>query len=285
MPSVTSLVDKAFEFQLSLTKARGIPAFIGMLTRNNFMSSADLPTKRLGYLFVLKVCKLLFTVAGHSLVHMVVDACQPDSKTQVTTQVHNQAVVLQQALHQIPSPSQEMMIRTVSQRLAPQLLELGAAHLPDQSTVYAIVRLAWSACSGNLDLMNATPDELHEPFKSNTLRLKSPSPAPVAGEGMEEGGEDEDVPDDVAVCREALEVLAVAVALNPACIDFLSKDRSWHTFVIDTLLLTPVATIRATATDQLLLIATRCSGKTHLKKNTYTITAPAFKSSSNRHIN
>ena len=63
-------------------------------------------------------------------------------------------------------------------------------------------------------------------------------------------GEEEDVPDDVAVCREALEVLAVALALHPACIDVLGKDRSWHTFVIDTLLLTPVAAIRATAADQ-----------------------------------
>ena len=40
------------------------------------MTSADLPTRRLGYLYVLKVCKLLLTVAGQSLVHMVVDACQ-----------------------------------------------------------------------------------------------------------------------------------------------------------------------------------------------------------------
>ena len=87
-----------------------------LLTRNNFMTSADLPTRRLGYLYVLKVCKLLLTVAGQSPVHMVVDACQPDSKTQVTTQVHNQAAVLQQAMYDIPSKAHDYMVRTVSQR-------------------------------------------------------------------------------------------------------------------------------------------------------------------------
>ena len=42
------------------------------------------------------MCKLLFSVAGHSLVHMVAEACQPDSPASVTPQMHNQAVVLQQ---------------------------------------------------------------------------------------------------------------------------------------------------------------------------------------------
>ena len=68
----------------------GIPAFIGMLTRNNFLSTADLSTKRLAYLSTLKICKLLFAVAGHSLVHMVADACNPESEKQVSSTVHNQ---------------------------------------------------------------------------------------------------------------------------------------------------------------------------------------------------
>ena len=67
--------------------------------------------------------------------------------------------------------------------------------------------------------------------------------------------------DDVAVCREALEVLCIAVALHPSSIEVLSKDKSWHTFVIDTLLLTPVPTVRAVAEDQFFLIATRCQGR------------------------
>lgn len=36
-----------------------------------------------------------------------------------------------------------------------------AWELPNITTVRAIIRLAWAASSGNLQLLNATPDELH----------------------------------------------------------------------------------------------------------------------------
>ena len=45
---------------------------------------------QMAYLSVLKICKLLFAVAGHSLVHMVADACQPDSTSTVSPIIHNQ---------------------------------------------------------------------------------------------------------------------------------------------------------------------------------------------------
>ena len=55
MPSNGTVHEKAFELQLNLVKAKGIPAFMGMLTRNDFLSTADLRTKQLAYLTVLKV--------------------------------------------------------------------------------------------------------------------------------------------------------------------------------------------------------------------------------------
>lgn len=67
MPSNVTVHEKAFELQMNIVKAKGIPSFMGMLTRNDFLSTADLRTKQLAYLTVLKVCKLLFAVAGHSL--------------------------------------------------------------------------------------------------------------------------------------------------------------------------------------------------------------------------
>jgi hypothetical protein len=45
---------------------------------------------QMAYLSVLKICKLLFAVAGHSLVHMVADACQPESTSTVSPVIHNQ---------------------------------------------------------------------------------------------------------------------------------------------------------------------------------------------------
>jgi ubiquitin carboxyl-terminal hydrolase 9/24 len=96
MPGTGPLTEKAFDFQIALVEAKGIACFMGMLTRNDFLSRADLSTQQMAYLSVLKICKLLFAVAGHSLVHMVADACQPDSTSSVTPAVHNQVCCIPQ---------------------------------------------------------------------------------------------------------------------------------------------------------------------------------------------
>ena len=62
----------------------------------------------------------------------------------------------------------------------------------------------------------------------------------------------------MAVCREALEVLTLAVALRPTSLDALTKDKSWQSFVIGLVLYSRVKVIRCTAADQFLLMATRC---------------------------
>ena len=64
----------------------------------------------------------------------------------------------------------------------------------------------------------------------------------------------------MSLCKEALEVLTLAIALSPSCLETLSKDQSWHKFIIDLLLLSAVKGIRQTAAEQFILIATKCSG-------------------------
>ena len=54
-----------------------------------------------------------------------------------------QAVVLQQALHQIPNPSQEVVIRNLSARLAMQLLGIGAAFMPNQVIIFKTIQIKY----------------------------------------------------------------------------------------------------------------------------------------------
>ena len=54
-------------------------------------------------------------------------------------------------MHQIPSPTHEMVARNYAQRLATNLLEVGAAFLPDQATVTAAIRLTWASAGGALE--------------------------------------------------------------------------------------------------------------------------------------
>ena len=108
----------------------------------------------------------------------------------------------------------------------------------------AIIRLAWASAAGNLGLTNGSPAELHDPFKTNNKKIETKE-------------------DDIALACEAIEVLALAIALHPQCLEGLCKDSSWHQFIIDLVLMSNVREIRVTAADQFLLIATRCSGEQH----------------------
>ena len=89
--------------------------------------------------------------------------------------------------------------------------------------------------------MNSMMDELHKPFVAVT---ESPEAQALSSE-------------DVSLCREALDVLSLAIALYPQSLDNLCKDKSWHTFIIDMVLLSQDPEIRLNASDQFLLIATR----------------------------
>lgn len=54
-----------------------------------------------------------------------------------------------------------------------------AWELPNITTVRAIIRLAWAVSSGNLQLLNATPDELHR--MHDKMATKMPDGEDVLG--------------------------------------------------------------------------------------------------------
>ena len=56
-----------------------------------------------------------------SVVHNV--TCQAENSTKVASSTHAHAVILQHALHHIPNPNADCMLRSVASRLAQQLLE------------------------------------------------------------------------------------------------------------------------------------------------------------------
>lgn len=141
---------------------------LSMLTRNNFLPSADMETRRGAYLNALKIAKLLLTAVGFGHVKAVAEACQPNAEgnipvspvrphtelaqtcitsssivdchistdmslslftlpspalhcLQINQATHDQALVLQSALQNIPNPASECMLRNVAIRLAQQI--------------------------------------------------------------------------------------------------------------------------------------------------------------------
>uniref|UniRef100_A0AAQ4QI06 ubiquitinyl hydrolase 1 n=1 Tax=Gasterosteus aculeatus aculeatus TaxID=481459 RepID=A0AAQ4QI06_GASAC len=126
MPASATLGEDASDFQYNFLKSGGLPLVLSMLTRNNFLPSADMETRRGAYLNALKIAKLLLTAVGFGHVKAVAEACQPNAEgnipvSPINQATHDQALVLQSALQNIPNPASECMLRNVAIRLAQQI--------------------------------------------------------------------------------------------------------------------------------------------------------------------
>ena len=63
----------------------------------------------------------------------------------------------------------------------------------------------------------------------------------------------------ISVSNMATETLSIVLVLNPAALDGLSKEPQFHKMVLDLVLLSEEKSIRTTAMEEFLQIATRCS--------------------------
>ncbi|XP_028290959.1 ubiquitin carboxyl-terminal hydrolase 9X isoform X3 [Gouania willdenowi] len=256
MPASATLGEDASDFQYNFLKSGGLPLVLSMLTRNNFLPSADMETRRGAYLNALKIAKLLLTAVGFGHVKAVAEACQPNAEgnipvSPINQATHDQALVLQSALQNIPNPASECMLRNVAIRLAQQISDevtksLGnffqvSKYIPDICVIRAVQKIVWASGCGTVQLVFSSNEEISKIYeKVNTNAAKEPD------------GEDEQV------CCEALEVMTLCFALMPTALDALSKEKAWQTFIIDLLLHCHSKSVRQMAQEQFFLMATRC---------------------------
>ncbi|XP_026874273.2 probable ubiquitin carboxyl-terminal hydrolase FAF-X isoform X1 [Electrophorus electricus] len=248
MPASGTLGDDASDFQYNFLKSGGLPLVLGMLTRNNFLPSADMETRRGAYLNALKIAKLLLTAVGFGHVKTVAEACQPvvegtNPTSPINQATHDQALVLQNALQNIPNPTSECMLRNVALRLAQQISDensfQASKYIPDICVIRAVQKIVWASGCGSVQLVFSSNDEISKIYEKTNA-------------GNEPDGEDEQV------CCEALEVMTLCFALMPTALDALSKEKAWQTFIIDLLLHCQSRLVRQMAQEQFFLMATRC---------------------------
>ncbi|KAG7259744.1 hypothetical protein CRUP_018837 [Coryphaenoides rupestris] len=248
MPASATLGEDASDFQYNFLKSGGLPLVLSMLTRNNFLPAADMETRRGAYLNALKIAKLLLTAVGFGHVKAVAEACQPNAEGNVPVSpinqaTHDQALVLQSALQNIPNPASECMLRNVAIRLAQQISDenffQASKYIPDICVIRAIQKIVWASGCGTVQLVFSSNEEISKIYEK-TNAAKEPD------------GEDEQV------CCEALEVMTLCFALMPTALDTLSKEKAWQTFIIDLLLHCHSKSVRQMAQEQFFLMATRC---------------------------
>ncbi|XP_057193293.1 probable ubiquitin carboxyl-terminal hydrolase FAF-X isoform X1 [Triplophysa rosa] len=248
MPASGTLGDDACDFQYNFLKSGGLPLVLGMLTRNNFLTNADVETRRGAYLNALKIAKLLLTAIGFGHVKAVAEACQPvvegtNPASPINQATHDQALVLQNALQSIPNPTSECMLRNVAIRLAQQISDenffQASKYIPDICVIRAVQKIVWASGCGMIHLVFSSNEEISKVYEKTNA-------------GNEPDAEDEQV------CCEALEVMTMCFALLPTALDALGKEKAWQTFIIDLLLHCQSKAVRQMSQEQFFLMATRC---------------------------
>lgn len=259
MPALDPLSDKTFDFQFHFMISGEIQVFLDMLTKNNFMSNADMATKRSAYLCVLKICKFALSVIANVVVRIndegSPDCGVPEGNSNESLQV-TPVMFLRQALRSVPSHTSEQVLRQVSVKLSQALAEHMLAgtgseklqavfsqamtsELPEMNTILAMVKIAWAASSSSLHCATAATEVLHalcDPAaREDSLMLH---------------------PDDIMLCKEDLECLCLTLVLNPGVLGILCREKLWHTLLMDLVLLCPSRAVRLAAAEQFLVICT-----------------------------
>ncbi|XP_053689381.1 probable ubiquitin carboxyl-terminal hydrolase FAF [Sabethes cyaneus] len=218
---------------------------LDLLTKNNFLPTADMHTKRAAFHCVLKLVKFFLYIIGCILSKVGNDPAHFHPETD-----RSQVEIVKQVIQAIPGNS-ELTIRSMAlklaQNIADEMLSASAEgdrycklfhssllwNIPDMPTIRAIVNLAWAASGNNLQSIGSSVD-----FSQN---ITAPELA------------------DYTVCKEALEVLCIALVLHYGAYDTLSRDPAWSSFIQSLVLSNPSRHIRQTAYEQLFLISTYCA--------------------------
>ncbi|XP_017872976.1 PREDICTED: probable ubiquitin carboxyl-terminal hydrolase FAF isoform X2 [Drosophila arizonae] len=247
IPALDPLGESALQVQSAWMHSGCAHFVLELLTKNNFLPSADMHTKRASFQCVLRLAKLFLYIVGSVLSRVGDEPMICDYDNGARSQVD----ILKQNFSTMPNNAQGTL-RAISAKLAEILATemLSASHegercralfsstlqwsCPDITTIKAVVQLAWASSCGNLQALGSTND-----FEDDAI-----------------------IPDgqDFSMCKEALEVLTISFILNPSANEALSNDANWPKFITSIVLKNPLRHVRQVASEQLFLASTYCAG-------------------------
>lgn len=251
IPAIDPLNEANIGLQLIWLHS-GVAHFIlELLTKTDFLSGADMYTKRAAFHCVLRLAKLFLYIVGCVLSRV---GDEPTTSGVVSAHAENarsQVEILKQVLTSIPGSSEQtlrMISGKLAQKLAEEMLSEDQAgdicrqlfksalkwSLPDFATIKAIVNVAWAASCGALNKLHAQLDFFAEER--------------AVPEAM-----------DFTVCKEALELLSISLVLNPTANEALNREPLRQEFITSIVLMNPSRHIRQVASEQLFLSCTYCA--------------------------
>lgn len=165
IPAIDPLNEITLRTQLAWLRSGCGHFNLQLLTKKNFLTAADMSTKREAYHSVLRLAKLFLYIVG-----CVLSRVGDEPNRLADNTVRSQIEILKQALNSIPG-SCEQTFRSIAVKLAQHLSEemlcvgpegdrcrslFNSAlkwSLPDIAILWALVRLSWATSTGSLNIL------------------------------------------------------------------------------------------------------------------------------------
>lgn len=244
-PALEPLHVSNLQFESAWVHSGVAHYILNLLTTNNFLPNTDMYTKRAALQNVLKLSKIFLYIVG-CVLSKVGNEPTPDFDIG-----RSQIEILKNILSSTLCNG-EYVRRTISIKVADSLAaEMLSAdpegdacrklfrtaldwQCPSFQTIKQIVQIAWASSCNSLHKFGGD---------FNDFSQLSANPDQQ----------------DHNLCKEALEVLTISLALNPESNDELCRDPLWAKFITSILLQNPMRQIRQSASENLYLICTYCS--------------------------
>lgn len=112
---------------------------------------------------------------------VVAEAIQRESGKELAISAvqHNYAVVLQQAVQNIPNTYYEYMLRNTAIKLGQTLGRYATKVMPDEDVIKFIQKICWCSSVGDMHLLQESPAVIQERFENVRSRYHNLSFVPV----------------------------------------------------------------------------------------------------------
>ncbi|XP_063547239.1 probable ubiquitin carboxyl-terminal hydrolase FAF-X isoform X2 [Cydia strobilella] len=223
MPSSDTKLDRSRSFQLACVKKA--PLLIQCLADKDFLQGASSHTRRVGYLSLVRLAKLVLYTLGH-----LFEILAPDgSDTSVDKDFRMDVTILREALQTVPSHNCELIVKAIAEKLANTLGEQVVNSTEDSDVVSSLVW--WCVPT------TATVRALY----GLAFSVAQPADANSAVH-----------PDDVTLVRECMEVVTICLALGGGRLEALLNESWWQDTALYLMIDCPNPQVRVSCAEQLL---------------------------------
>ncbi|CAF3635592.1 unnamed protein product [Rotaria socialis] len=227
----------------------GLVCLLSILTQEQIADQCDMKTRKSIYLIIFNIIKRVLVILGFYQLKISNASIDNDSLDQILSSMSTVTV----GENHTPIPLEKkialLLFKHMNDFPIPKNSFLQYNHIMD------FIRLIWCLASNNKQIsfdVNIKNDfnVIHQTFKLENVNTNDQL---VINDYAEEDIESQ------SACREILELFCISIVLVPTSVQQLLKENFLEYFLMDLILYCHYSAIRHTASEQILMLTTRCS--------------------------